>query len=239
MIKHKKLKTVTLTLAATLLVSVAIPTNVSFAATSEGRTQDEIINSVFSKFGWTWNNGTADVKSETKTKEKKDSKSNKEKEKSNKEKEKRNDNTEGSTTTAEKDTKDTNDGQATTAVADTIITTGEKYLGTPYQFGARSGQTSTFDCSSFVQHVYSKNGISLPRSSREQATVGTTVSMNNLQKGDLIFTTTSSSGSTIGHVGIYAGNGKVLHTYGPGGVRYDNFDGWLKAGFVTAKRVIK
>ncbi|MFS8580352.1 MAG: NlpC/P60 family protein, partial [Novibacillus thermophilus] len=124
------------------------------------------------------------------------------------------------------------------SVADKIIKTGEKYLGTPYKYGAPYGQTNTFDCSSFTKTVFAENGITLPRSSRQQAQVGTPVSKNNLQKGDLIFTSTSYS-SNISHVAIYAGNGKVLHTYGPGGVRYDTFKGsWLDRAFITARRVI-
>lgn len=124
-------------------------------------------------------------------------------------------------------------------VADRILKSGEKYLGTPYKYGASSSTTKYFDCSSFVQRVYGENGIKLPRSSRQQAQVGTPVSKSELQKGDLIFTRTSYS-SQISHVAIYAGNGKVLHTYGPGGVRYDKFEGsWLDRGYITARRVIK
>lgn len=124
-------------------------------------------------------------------------------------------------------------------VADKIIKTGEKYLGTPYKYGAPYGQTNTFDCSSFTKTVFAENGITLPRSSRQQAQVGTPVSKNELQKGDLIFTSTSYS-SNISHVAIYVGNDKVLHTYGPGGVRYDKFSGsWLERAYITARRVIE
>lgn len=125
------------------------------------------------------------------------------------------------------------------SVADQIIQTGEKYLGTPYKYGAPYGQTNTFDCSSFTKTVFAENGITLPRSSRQQAQVGTPVSKSELKKGDLIFTRTSYS-SNISHVAIYAGNGKVLHTYGPGGVRYDTFKGsWLDQAYITARRVIE
>jgi cell wall-associated NlpC family hydrolase len=124
-------------------------------------------------------------------------------------------------------------------IADKIIQTGEKYLGTPYQYGAPAGQTRTFDCSSFVQFVYGQNGINLPRSSREQAHVGQTVPLSQIQKGDLLFFTAGRSDGQIGHVGIYAGNNKVLHTWGPGGVRYDSLNTpWLKQTLVLAKRVI-
>lgn len=147
-------------------------------------------------------------------------------------------NTTGSTSTPSANR--TTSSQSSMALADRIIATGEKYLGTPYQYGAPSGQTRTFDCSSFTQFVFKQNGISLLRSSRQQYTQGTSVARSQLQKGDLLFFTTSHSGGKIGHVGIYAGNNKVLHTWGPGGVRYDSLStGWLNKGYVGAKRVIK
>jgi cell wall-associated NlpC family hydrolase len=132
-----------------------------------------------------------------------------------------------------------NSSEQSNALADRVIKTGEKYLGVPYRLGAPSGQTKLFDCSLFTQQVFKENKISLPRSSRQQATVGKTVSRSEIKKGDLLFFKTSSSNGKIGHVGIYAGNNKVLHTWGPGGVRYDSMDTrWLKEGFITAKRVI-
>lgn len=125
------------------------------------------------------------------------------------------------------------------AFADRIIATGEKYLGTPYKFGAPTGQTNTFDCSSFTHQVFKENNVNLPRSSRSQANVGQDVARSDIQKGDLLFFKLKGRESLgIAHVGIYAGNGKILHTWGPGGVRYDNLsDGWLDWGYVKAKRV--
>lgn len=131
-------------------------------------------------------------------------------------------------------------GQSTVTLAAKIIATGEKYLGTPYRFGAPSGQTRVFDCSSFTQYVFGKNGIKLPRTSSQQSTVGTYVRKANLQVGDLLFFKTSKSNGKVGHVAIYAGNNKILHTYGPGGVRYDSLSTkWLAQSYLGAKRVIK
>jgi cell wall-associated NlpC family hydrolase len=124
-------------------------------------------------------------------------------------------------------------------LAEQIIQTGERYMGTPYHLGAKSGQTDVFDCSSFVQYIYGLYGIDLPRTSRQQATVGITVPKSEIRKGDLLFFKRSDTGDNIGNVGIYAGNNQILHTWGPGGVRYDNIEkGWLKEGFVVAKRVL-
>ncbi|NIK76833.1 hypothetical protein FHS15_001958 [Paenibacillus castaneae] len=126
-----------------------------------------------------------------------------------------------------------------TSVSDNIIATGKQFLGVPYQFGAQGGRTNVFDCSSFTQYVFKQNGINLPRSSRQQANVGTIVSKDQLQAGDLIFSDTNRDG-IINHVSIYMGGGKLLHTYRVGiGVTISDFAGstWDKT-FVTARRVI-
>ncbi|MED4783080.1 C40 family peptidase [Brevibacillus choshinensis] len=125
--------------------------------------------------------------------------------------------------------------------ASQVIKNGEKYLGTKYKYGSSSTTTKSFDCSSFTQRVFKEAGITLPRDSRQQSTVGTSVSKKNLQVGDLIFMKASvnSSSDRITHVAIYAGNGKILHTYGSPGVTYSKFDGtnWEKR-VVKIKRVI-
>jgi cell wall-associated NlpC family hydrolase len=126
-------------------------------------------------------------------------------------------------------------------VSDKIIQTGLDLLSTPYQFGARTGQTTTFDCSSFTQYIFGENGIELPRSSRQQATVGTSLfSKNDLQKGDLIFFKTGNrSDSKIDHVAVYMGDGEILHAIPRGGVQVDNLSGFWLDSAVAAKRVLK
>jgi lipoprotein Spr len=82
--------------------------------------------------------------------------------------------------------------------------------------------------------VFKQNGISLPRSSKQQSTVGTYVSRSQLQPGDLVFFY-----SPIHHVAIYMGNGKLLHTYGKGGVTVTNLNtGWWNSHYTTARRVL-
>jgi cell wall-associated NlpC family hydrolase len=125
------------------------------------------------------------------------------------------------------------------SVADNVFATGKQFLGARYQFGAKAGRTDAFDCSSFTQYVFKQNGIKIPRSSRQQANVGTVVSKSQLKPGDLVFSDTNRDG-IINHVSIYMGNGKVLHTYKKGvGVTISNFKGstWDRT-FVTARRVI-
>lgn len=124
--------------------------------------------------------------------------------------------------------------------ADRIVSQGLKYLGTPYKYGAKTGNTSSFDCSSFTEYLYSKQGINLPRTSKAQSKVGTYVSRNNLKKGDLVFFSTNSSNGQIAHVAIYMGNGKILHTYKKGlGVTTTSLSSsWWSSHYVTARRVL-
>ncbi|SEI65521.1 stalk domain-containing protein [Paenibacillus polymyxa] len=120
---------------------------------------------------------------------------------------------------------------------DELIAYGQKFLGTPYEFGAATGQTATFDCSSFVGEVFRHTlSIDLPRVSYDQAKEGREVGLNELRKGDLLFF--SARELEIGHVAIYAGNNKLLHTFSKErGVHFDTFDDKWKKRFVTARRL--
>ncbi|MPQ99043.1 hypothetical protein GB931_14155 [Modestobacter sp. I12A-02628] len=76
--------------------------------------------------------------------------------------------------------------------------------GKPYVW-AGSGPGS-FDCSGLTQFAYAAAGISLPHSSRAQSTIGAPVARADLQPGDLVFFY-----SPVGHVGVYIGNGQIVH----------------------------
>ncbi|MBU5443174.1 C40 family peptidase [Paenibacillus sp. MSJ-34] len=123
------------------------------------------------------------------------------------------------------------------SVGTSIINTGKKYLGVKYKFGAKSGITSAFDCSSFMQYIFKQHGIELPRSSKQQSKVGKYVSKSNLRVGDLIFFDSVKSRPGIDHVAVYAGNGQILHTYGKPGVTFSKLSAWEKK-IVTIRRVI-
>jgi cell wall-associated NlpC family hydrolase len=124
--------------------------------------------------------------------------------------------------------------------ADRIIDDGEKYYGTPYRFGSKTYTTRSFDCSSFTKRIFKENGIYLPRDSRQQSKAGVRVSLKNARKGDLLFFDTNRD-RRIDHVAVYAGKGKLLHTYKrPIGVTYSRItrDNYWGKTLVTARRVI-
>jgi cell wall-associated NlpC family hydrolase len=91
---------------------------------------------------------------------------------------------------------------------DEIIETAKEFLGVKYVWAA-NGPTA-FDCSGFTKYVFEKHGITIPRYSGYQATIGTKVAYNELQKGDLVFFDTDKKGK-VNHVGIYLGDNKFIH----------------------------
>ena len=101
-------------------------------------------------------------------------------------------------------------------------------LGSPYVHGA-SGP-SAYDCSGLTMFAYAAAGISLPHSSRAQFGVGTAVARADLQPGDLVFFY-----SPISHVGLYIGNGQMVHASVPG--RPVAVTGVDKLGYAGARRV--
>jgi cell wall-associated NlpC family hydrolase len=81
-------------------------------------------------------------------------------------------------------------------------------LGIEYQYGANGPYR--YDCSSFTKYVFSRQGIKIPRVSRDQAKVGQFIYRSQLQKGDLIFFDSKRS-SRVSHVGIYLDHGQFIH----------------------------
>ncbi|MEC0092364.1 C40 family peptidase [Paenibacillus macquariensis] len=109
-----------------------------------------------------------------------------------------------------------------------LISYAKTFLGVPYDFGAAPyEQSKKFDCSTFTQHVFKKFNVDLPRLARDQGKEGRSVTRDNLKAGDLIFFTVPDrfeSNAIPGHVGIYMGDGKFIHTWGGPGVQISELD---------------
>ena len=84
-----------------------------------------------------------------------------------------------------------------------------KFVGGRYVWGGTNPNTGA-DCSGFVQYVMRNvAGVSLPRTSREQAKTGTAINSSEMRPGDLIFYANKSG--TVNHVAMYIGNGQIVH----------------------------
>ncbi len=119
-----------------------------------------------------------------------------------------------------------------------LLEKARTFRGVRYRWGGMS--RSGTDCSGFTSQVFKANGITLPRTSGAQATVGKPVNKGDLKAGDLVFFRTSR-GSRITHVGMYTGNGKFIHASSGGGRVQENSlaEGYYSSRFVTARRLTK
>ena len=113
------------------------------------------------------------------------------------------------------------------------------FKGGKYLWGGTTPEG--FDCSGYVQYLYKKHHINLPRTAWEQSKVGIPVSKNALQKGDLLFFLTDKSrGIPVTHVGIYLGNGEFIHAASKkrGIIISPLYNGYYSNKFVTARRIL-
>lgn len=116
---------------------------------------------------------------------------------------------------------------------DAIVNYAKKYLGLRYVSGGNSLTKGT-DCSGFTKLIYKEFGINLSRSVKSQVYNGSYVKKSDLKKGDLVFY--GQKKGAVSHVGIYIGNGKVLHQSNPrDGVKISPVNMMV---YITARRVI-
>lgn len=101
-------------------------------------------------------------------------------------------------------------GNGNTSVAEIILKRGESLLGQEYLWGGTSAKAA--DCSGFTRILFQASGTYLPRDAWQQALEGKQVMENELLPGDLIFF--SNAKGKVNHVGIYAGDGMMLHCSG-------------------------
>ncbi len=135
--------------------------------------------------------------------------------------------------------------------AEQIITTAKTMMGRPYLWGGTSGKA--MDCSGFTKTAFYLNGLLLPRDASQQVHTGTDIpfdnTLTNLQAGDLLFfgrKATAEQKEKITHVGIYIGDGRMIHSGASnGGIRIESlrpsdsdFAEERFSSLVRAKRVL-
>lgn len=122
-------------------------------------------------------------------------------------------------------------------VAEKVASDAHNYIGSRYVYGT-SGP-NTFDCSGFTSYLYKQYGVSLPRTSTSQGTVGRYVDKNSLVEGDIVCFSNRSD-RKINHVGIYVGDGNFIHasTSVRGVVMDSLYSNYYVNHYVTARRVM-
>ena len=113
---------------------------------------------------------------------------------------------------------------AASSVGEEIAAYAQNFLGTPYVYGGSS--TSGFDCSGFTKYVYGQFGYTLNRTATDQLSNGVSVRKDELQPGDLVFFTGTYDTPGVSHVGIYVGDGWMLHCGDPIGYANLNTSYW-------------
>ncbi|PYN75619.1 MAG: hypothetical protein DMD96_27525 [Candidatus Rokuibacteriota bacterium] len=112
-----------------------------------------------------------------------------------------------------------------------VVDIARKHVGAPYRWGGTS--PSGFDCSGFVRYVYAQVGVSLPHNAAKQYGLGTPVSRDSLEPGDLVFF------DRLRHNGIYVGDGRFIHARQTGkrvGIASLD-DEWYAAHWAGARRL--
>ena len=93
------------------------------------------------------------------------------------------------------------------ATGNKLVSVAESVLGSPYKYGGSS--PNGFDCSGLVYYSHNKLGISVPRTTRQQARHASDLSLSEIEPGDVLFF--RIYGNNISHVGIYTGNNQFIH----------------------------
>lgn len=102
-----------------------------------------------------------------------------------------------------------------------LVAEAARWLGVPYKYAGNDKKG--VDCSGLTSQVFLKTlNVKMPRSSREQQQWCTNIKKENLQPGDLVFFATGSNRNRVSHVGLYIGNGDIIHASSSRGVIISN-----------------
>jgi cell wall-associated NlpC family hydrolase len=127
-------------------------------------------------------------------------------------------------------------------VAAAVVKTALDAIGTPYEWGGTD--ENGFDCSGLIQYSYARYGIALPRVSRDQLRLGTSVPLDAeaLRPGDVLGFSQEVGGTvggTASHVGLYLGEGRFLHSSSSGVRLSDIRESYWQRHLVAARRMVR
>ena len=130
---------------------------------------------------------------------------------------------------------------AASAAAARVLNTADQYVGVRYVWGGNTPKG--FDCSGFTKYVFARNGVTLPRTSREQVRAGdgVPIDFDLMRPGDILLF--AEPGKAISHVAIYVGSGRIIHaSQAMGEVNYLDLDGsrggWYMQNLVAVRRLL-
>lgn len=127
---------------------------------------------------------------------------------------------------------------ASSSAGQAAVDLAAQFLGVPYVWGGTS--PSGFDCSGLMQYVYNQLGYKINRVAEDQMKNGIAVSRENLAPGDLVGFYSSPGSGYISHIGMYVGNGIMIHAPHTGDVvKYTSIDGsYYSSRFAGGRRII-
>lgn len=133
----------------------------------------------------------------------------------------------------------TSEATGSGATEQNVINYASQYKGTDYVWGGND-LAKGVDCSGLTQQAFKKHGIDLPRTAFEQSKQGKSIKKENMLPGDLIFfDTVPGNEKDVDHVGIYLGNGKMLHASSSKGViETDITTGYWQGRYTNSRRII-
>ncbi len=127
--------------------------------------------------------------------------------------------------------------QETMKLKSEIVRISKKYIGVPYLLGGSTPRA--FDCSGYTQYVYRQAGISINRTVNTQLRNGVIVAKEDLEPGDLVIFSNTGSRGFASHVGIYLGNGKLIHASESKGITIVDLDSsYFAKHYQCARRII-
>lgn len=124
-----------------------------------------------------------------------------------------------------------------------VVATARLAMGQPYKWGGQGD--GGYDCSGLIQYAFATHGITVPRTSADQAQVGDPVEhLDQLEPGDILTFASSPGGTRTSHVGLYLGEGRFIHSASSRGVSESRLSAddpngaWWFARFTGARRII-